>query len=490
MNYRSLKFNLGVFILLAAGAWSSLQAQDIPITTQSKESKELFVQGRELFDNLRFDEAQQMFDKALQHDPNFALANVYRAMTATTDADFVRHLSKAVSAKSEVSDGERLVIESVKANAANKPFVAVTVLKKAVELYPQDKRLHHMLGLAYQGTDMDGKAEEEYQASIAIDPKFAPPYNNLGYLYRSSEDFAKSEEAFNNYIRLLPNEANPHDSIADLYTKMGQYDKAIEHYQKAVELNPKFFFSQQKIGDNLVFQGRYEEGRQAYKKAMEMTPTATNKILLQQGLANSYLFEDNYPNSTEASKIAIQWAEKESLPENIATLYQQKAFVDIEKGQLEEAEKDLQASDKIMEENNLTENRQQTLELLSLRNRALIAAKKGDFDKAMAKASKLQERAKISENPSDMKAYQMVAGIIAYEKGEYADAVEKLEKSDSNNPYSQFYLALSYQKAGKNNQARKLFSKVAQWNENTLEYALVRNKAQSAAKMGVAVEEQ
>lgn len=465
-----------------------LYGQDMPITTTSDEAKTLFTEGRELFDNIRFDEARNIFDEALQKDPNFAMANVYRAMTATTDADFVRHLSKAVDAKNEVSDGERLLIESVNANAKNQPMKALGYLKEAKELYPQDKRIHHMLGIAYQGANMNEEAESEYKAALEIDPDFAPPYNNLGYLYRGSENFVEAEKAFQNYIRLLPDEANPHDSIADLYTKMGKHDQAIEHYQTAVDLNPNFFFSQQKIGDNLIFKGLYEDGRQAYKKAIDMAPTATDKIFIHQSLANSYLYEDNYGKASEETKAAIEWSENESLPENAATLYQAKAMMDIEQGQLDQAEQDLTACDEIIESANLTENRKRKLESYSLRNRAVLAAKQGDFEKAMEKAEKLNEIAQESESPSDKETYHLVSGIIHLEKGDFAKAIEELEQSDPNSSYDQFYLAQSYQKAGMENEAQELFTKVAQWNEHSLEYALVRNKARTAAKIEMAIE--
>src|SRR6056297_1435336 len=111
MNTRRLYILLrkSLLVCVVLGIAAPLYAQDIPLTTQSDEAKTLFVEGRTLFDNLRFDEARKVFDEALQKDPQFALANVYRALSSTTDSDFVRHLSEAVSVKSEVSDGERLL---------------------------------------------------------------------------------------------------------------------------------------------------------------------------------------------------------------------------------------------------------------------------------------------------------------------------------------------------------------------------------------------
>lgn len=464
-------------------------AQEIPVTTTNNEAKALFVEARTLFDNIRFDEAREVFDKALQKDSDFALANLYRAIVATSDSDFERHLTKALHNKAQVSEGERLLIEAVNANAQNKPMQAIALLKDATEQYPADKRLHHQLAIYYQSSDMPKEAKKQLYSVLDLDDRFAPAYNNLGYLYRDLGDYEKAEKAFNTYIGLLPEEANPHDSIADLYTKMGEYDLAIEHYNRALELNPNFYFSQQKIGNNLVFKGLYEDGRQAYKKAIALAPSVNNKVFMHQAFANTYLYENNFDQALQETDAAISWAEQESLSENAATLYQIKALINLEKGDIKEAEKSLDACNNIVANNKLTENRKHDLKLLSLRNEVIKATKQQNFDKARAKAEKIREYAVESGNKNEMNLYHMLNGIVAYEQTDFTKAVQELKKSDSNNVYGQFYLAMSYQKAGMLEEARNVFQNISKWNEHSLEYALVRSRAQAMAKMDMAVEE-
>jgi len=476
---------LGISLALSLifGPGTALYAQDLPITSASDEAKALFVKGRNLFDNLRNSEARTTFDKCLNEDPDFALCNLYRALSSPTDEEFTRHLAKAISKKSEVSNGERLLIDAVKANSERKPEQAIALLSEAISEYPNDKRLHHWLGLAYMGGDNTNQAMAEFNRAIEIDPNFAPSYNNLGYLYRDKGDFAAAEQAFKNYIRLLPDEANPHDSIGDLYTKMGKYDLAIEYYNKALELNPSFFFSQQKIGDNLVFKGQYEEGRKAYQKAIALAPTASDKIALHQQMAETYLYEDNPQMAGKEYLAAIRWAEQEKLPEIATTLYQRKALMELEQGNATAAKSDMEASDELAASSMLTENRKNRLWMLSQENKALLAAQEGDFDKASAKATKIYEQASQVNNPADMKAFHMISGIIAYRQGDFAKAIEHLKQSEVNNPMAQYYLALSYQRNDDPDMANSLYTKVANWNENSLEYALVRNKARSATKI-------
>jgi len=487
--YLYIKYEMVCFFTVLMMISSPALSQEIPVTTTSNEAKALFIDGRALFDNIRFDEAREVFDRALQEDPDFALANIYRTIVATTDNDFERHLTRALNNKDQISEGERLLIEAVNANAQNRPMQAIALLKNAIEQYPSDKRLHHQLAIYYQSSNMTKEAEEQLYSVINLDDKFAPAYNNLGYLHKDLGDYEKAERAFNTYISLLPEEANPHDSIADLYTKMGEHDLAIEHYNKALELNPNFYFSQQKIGNNLVFKGLYKDGRQAYKKAIAITPSVSNKVFMHQALANTYLYEDNFDQALQETDAAIRWAEQESLSENAATLYQIKALINLERGDIEEAEKSLDACNNIIANNKLTENRKHNLELLSLRNEVIKATKQQNFDKAGAKVEKIHEYASQSGNNSEMDMYHMLNGIVAYGQNNFTKAVKELKKSDSNNIYGQFYLGMSYQKSGMSEEAQKIFKNISKWNEHSLEYALVRNKAQAMAKMDMAVEE-
>lgn len=466
-----------------------LFAQEISVTTDSNEAKSLFVEGRTLYDNIRFDEARDIFDQALMADADFALAHTYRALTATSDKDFENHLTKAVEIKNNVSDGERLLIESLQADANNNRTEAIAKLEEATSLYPQDKRLHHILGVIYQNSDMFDEAESQFNEAIVLDANFAPAYNNLGYLYKANERYDEAKDAFENYVRLLPEEANPHDSIADLYTKTGEYDMAIEHYQKALNMNPNFYFSQQKIGDNMLFKGLYEDGRTAYRQAIEMTPVASNKVFIHQAIANSYLYEDDPEKALEETDAAIKWAKDESLPELAASLYQVKALINLEQNNFAESQKALMAYETLTEENDFSKQRKSSLDNYALRNQVIQYAKAGDFVKAEEKATKMRTVAEESGNKNDMKLYHMLTGIIAYEQGNFDKAINALTQSDTQNPYGQYYLALSYQKSGMNTDAKNLFAKIANWNEHSVEYALVKNRALASSKIDMAIED-
>src|SRR5215467_13198595 len=101
---------------LAAAMENAPREQGIlPITTKSAAARQLFVDGLVKLQNLHGPEAMQDLHKAIQLDPDFALANImisFESVDPSVDpAEKVAAREKAIAARSKVSRGEQLVID-------------------------------------------------------------------------------------------------------------------------------------------------------------------------------------------------------------------------------------------------------------------------------------------------------------------------------------------------------------------------------------------
>ena len=479
---RGLIFLLIVVLQIGCSSKSNL-IDEIPITTKSEEARKLFLEGRKLSDDIRSDEARELFQKAIEQDPDFARAHLSRAFTSTSTADFQEHFDKAVALAPTASEGERLMIEAVQANVDNNPVKAVELYEQLVEKFPNDKRARQDLGGVYGGQDKDDMAIAQYEKAIEIDKDFASAYNSLGYAYIQKEEYEKSEEAFKNYIRLIPDKANPHDSIADLYTRMGRHGNAIEHFKKSVELNPKFVGSQRKIGRNLVFMGKYVEAREAFNKAMEMENTPNAEVTDMVEIARSYVFEGNLEKAVAAFDESIRMAEEAGLATRVAGLHSAKCFLYRESGHLTEAEESLAECKKTVMATDMRQSFKDNFAKGAFQHEAIIAAKKGDFETAMARADEFLAKIQVDNNPNEMQYHHGLVGLIHFEKGDHAKAIEHLNQGNQEGPYILYHLAVSESKAGDRTRASELFKKVAEWNAYSSGYAFVRSKAMDALEM-------
>ena len=477
-----------ILVILMAGCGAT---GDIPVTTSSEEARELLLEGLHTQENIRRDEARELYSQALKKDPEFALAHMYRAWVSTSAQDRQDHIKRAMALAPKVSEGERLMIE---ANHAlwleNNPDKALDLRKRLVRRHPNDKRAHLILGFSYDGRDQFDEAITEYEKAIDIDQDFAPAYNSLGYAYILKGEYDRAEEAFQDYIRLIPEEANPYDSMADLYTRMGRHDEAIEHYQKAVELNPQFAISQRKIGLNLVYMGRYAEGRAAYDQALEMETTPRDKVVNREMTAFSYLNEGNYQQALAELDRCVEMAAEADLPFRLALVHTGACRIHIKMGNLDQAEQSLAACRRVVQEADLSPSQKDRFARGALHLEAFMAAKRNDFEGAMARAEEHKAKIAAGDNPMDMEDHHRLLGLIYLEKGEHATAIEHLGQDDQQDPYTFYLLAEAESGSGNEARAAELFSQVARWNEiasqsfdnlhRALGYALARPAALAA----------
>lgn len=482
MNFKKVMTRLGVtgillFLGFALPVSSLAQNGEVAITTTSNDALESFLDGRQQFENFKLPKSRMLFDQAIKEDPGFALAHLYRALSSNTEKNYKKHLEQAYKLKDNVSQGEQLLIQSAYLNSENRPIESIATLEKLNKMYPQDKRVHQYLGIILLNQEKEDRAVKEFTTAIEIDPDYAPAYNLLGYAYKNMEMYPKAENAFSNYVRLLPDEANPHDSIADLYTKMGRHDDAIYHYKMAIEKDPNFHFSQLKIGTNLIFKGNHEEGRAAIRQAVEMTQNPADRIYNMVTLADTYLYEGLYDKSLSEVDKALKLADEENLSDMTAWIFSRKCSVYLDQNDIENAKKSIEKCQQIVDKSNFSKITKSNYERGILFNKALIDAKNKDYESAFSKAEQYRKQVAADNNQKEMKNFYALLGYINDEKGNYAEAVKNLKMADQKNPYVLYKLAETEWTHGNKEEAKILFKKVANWNEHSLDYALVRSRS-------------
>ena len=100
-------FVVGLLLVMFTGCEQKVTtATDIPVTSSSEEAIALFEKGREALDFGRTDDARTLFEEAISLDPDFALANRYRAFTAISAGDWRKYIDKAETVMEKASKGE------------------------------------------------------------------------------------------------------------------------------------------------------------------------------------------------------------------------------------------------------------------------------------------------------------------------------------------------------------------------------------------------
>src|SRR5437879_4273210 len=112
------------------------------------------------------------------------------------------------------------------------------------------------------------------------------------------------------------------------------------------------------------------------------------------------------------------------------------------------------------------------------------AARRGDYAAAQQQADQIGQLLAPDANPRKLEPMHQLEGFIALYQRKYREAARHLRLGNQLDPYIKYQLALATGGAGDAAEAKRLFSEVAEYNFNTVGFALVRKDAQQKAGAG------
>ena len=231
------------------------------VTTKSPEAYRAYTTGLELYEKIYINEAVAAFSRAIELDPNFAMAYYYlsevQGFYGTTETS-QKSLQKAVQLADRTTERERLQILTYNYAQQSNFAKAIEGYNQLIEKYPHDFDAYFQLGYRlYDRVLLEPeKALEVLKQGLKIEPSSKPLQNLIGYTYAWLNKKQQAIDAANKYINLAPAEPNPYDTEGDLYSWFRDYDSSIAAYKKAVRLRSDFF-SNEKLGAFSILKNDY-----------------------------------------------------------------------------------------------------------------------------------------------------------------------------------------------------------------------------------------
>jgi tetratricopeptide (TPR) repeat protein len=454
----------------------------IPVTTSSDAARNEFLQGRELSEKLRATDSIAHFEKAVQLDRSFALAELSLSNNAPTGKDFFDHLKKAVALADKASNGERLLIQAAEAGANGDAVKQRDTLEQLVAAYPNDERAHFTAGAYDFGQQDYPKAIEHYKKANEIAPSYSPAWNIIGYAYRQSGDYANAEQAFKKYIALIPDDPNPYDSLAELYLKMGKFDESIAQYRKALQIDPNFVNSHQGIAAALLYSGKPDE---AAAEAQKFTAKARNDGERRTAL---FVLAVIHTDSGKLDKALADMDQQYAIAQkggDVAGMtgdLQARGNILLEQGKSNEAKAAYDQALKTVQDSSLSEEVKKNNQRFHHFNMARVALGKKDFATATTEAEEFRKLAEASKNPFQLKLAHTLTGMVALAQKDWDKAIAELQQGNLQDPYNLYRMALAYEGKGDKAKAQEFLTKASDFNAlPALNAAFVRAKAKKAA---------
>jgi len=155
---------------------------------------------------------------------------------------------------------------------------ATLLLEQAVERDPTLAIGQAALADAYAFDVRNSKkAEETARRAIELDPYIGEPYATIGFV-RLFWDWnpAEAEQYFKKAIAFSPEYATAHQWYGIMLASVGHFNEAIAEMERAVELEPASAAINSDMCQALYFSSRYFEAEASCKKALDQDPNFFN----------------------------------------------------------------------------------------------------------------------------------------------------------------------------------------------------------------------
>ncbi len=193
----------------SADKWLTLALEWDPSDAES-----WYYLGRAKYNENRFEEAIQAFQKCLELRPKYVLAGdglglSYAGLNRTAEA--ISAFQDAISwqESADRKTPEPLIDLGDLLNQQARFGEALTILQKAVTIAPRNIRAHETLGKTFLNLNRLPEAQHELEAAISVDPNRAPLHYLLGQIYRKQGQLEKAKTEMDRFQVLKAKEPPP-----------------------------------------------------------------------------------------------------------------------------------------------------------------------------------------------------------------------------------------------------------------------------------------
>jgi tetratricopeptide (TPR) repeat protein len=253
----------------------------------------------------------------------------------------------------------------------------------------------------------------------------------------------------------------------------GKFDEALGVYQKELTANPNSLPANNAAGTLLDLMGKGADARQYFQKAIDAAPDTAAKANAERQMSMSYGFEGDCRNTVKYEQMVIAyWATREQAePQNAfyqeGEMANEAARVCIDSGDLENAATWYKKGTELGLKEPGNETHPKSLWNFRLEHAlARIAARQGNKAEAQkhvaAAKAQLDGDPKMAEQQSRFFPY--LVGYVALYTGDTKVALDELQKAvalQSNDPFLQCLLGMTYEKLGEKDKAMECYKKAS-----------------------------
>jgi len=248
--------------------------------TESLTAYDYYLKGRDYYyryhkqDN---ENAIELFNKALEVDPDYALAYA--------------GLGDAYGQRFDKFGFPASWLDST-----------ITVSEKAIVIDPSSAEAYKALGLAYYGKGWYRKALEANHKAVELNPSYWVAVGNIGWMNWEIGEFDEALQWAKKTLEVNPTAPFTYHGVGTVYWGLSDDDKATQWNNRALELQPDFIPARRGLSQMYLSQGKYKDAIEEGRKILSAFP---DDFLGLQITGNAELFSGNYAQAQEYYEKAV-----------------------------------------------------------------------------------------------------------------------------------------------------------------------------------------
>jgi tetratricopeptide (TPR) repeat protein len=422
------------------------------ITTSSPEAYKLYSEARTYHLQTDYQKSISIMQKALEIDPEFAMA--WRSVAMAYSNMGLRPaklnaITKAFELRDRVSERERYIIEADYFRSWEKTYdKALEAHQKLLELYPDDRIGNTNLGILYFDLEEWDKAIVHYERNIQNNPDDVLAVWNLAETYEAMGLYDKALEALERYLERNPDQVGFHHKQSLVYFYQGRYDLVQAKLEKLLSLNPETKLAYDiNMGHIYLLKGDLINAEKQYQKMPEANQGRRGLMTILSLLQGKFEEAKNQLLMTPVNH------------DSLGYLY-------LRTGHPEEA---LAEFDLVLKEALKTESVSWQIRILHAKGMAFVLMK--SFNEALKITEEIRKTIPTLMHKKLIRYHDHLMGSIKLERGEFTEAIRYMSKAEQSlyAPEDNFprihaffihTLAQAYFRAGNLQKAQEKYEKV------------------------------
>lgn len=444
------------------------------ITTSSIEAYRYYNEGKELFRRGQALKSASYLVKAIEIDPEFAmafkiLAQCYALLPGYEDSS-KNCAKRAFELRHLVSERERRLLKAYYYVSRGEIAwnEAIKTLKEHLRIYPDDLSAFSYLGALYCRTEDWDKSIEAIK-EIAPKNYFGPSRGHIRRAFRARGNYADALKLAKSMPEDLLPFHYPYQLTLDLFFR-GKLDPAHHEAEKLLDRNENWYPALRLKGDIYLLKDDWIQAEECYKNSLDSRAKDRDRLryrnLALARLACLNIYTGNF--DIAISYIKQGFEEVSGLGERRWLFFFHKMMANIYyiKGDLKGAAEECRNALDSALENGSVRGRISALHL-----QGLIALEMNNLNEAQITAGEIKKVVGNWLNPKMMRYYYHLMGHIYLEENNIEDAIAYFKKAIALLPYqydpagdghAAYYdsLALAFYRAEDYESARKWYEKI------------------------------